>query len=70
LLLGRLVPLAEHVAPETTASEMLRVEAKEDVKVKATEAKEGEVVRVKAERIAVGRKRVVRVMRRILDEEV
>jgi hypothetical protein len=53
LLLGRLAPEAEHVAPETTASEMLRVEAKEDVKVKATEAKEGEVVRVrvKAERV-------------------
>jgi hypothetical protein len=51
LVLGRLAPEAEHVAPETTASEMLRVEAKEDVKVKATEAKEGEVVRVKAERV-------------------
>jgi hypothetical protein len=45
------VPLAEHVALETTASEILRVEAKEDVNVKATEAKEGEVVRVKAERV-------------------
>jgi hypothetical protein len=51
LLLDSESPEAEHVAPEVTASEMLRVEAKEDAKVKATEAAVGEVVRVKAERV-------------------
>jgi hypothetical protein len=51
LLLGSEAPLAEHVAPEVTASEMLRGEAKVDANVKATEAKVGEVVSVKAERV-------------------